>query len=53
MSFKSIDGSRLALQDYSKAPSSIAGDANSERGFTFDSIAVKDLTPKQRILNID
>jgi|LauGreDrversion4_2_1035121.scaffolds.fasta_scaffold1079189_1 hypothetical protein len=41
MSFKSIEGSRIALQDYSKAPSSIAGDANSERGFMLDNIGVR------------
>lgn len=54
-SFKSMDG-RLKLPDLSKAPSSVAGDLNSERGFVIDSYAIKevndfDVTPTQKFGN--
>jgi hypothetical protein len=54
-SFKSIDG-RIKLPELSKAPSSIAGDLNSERGFVIDSYAIKevnefDVTPTQKFGN--
>ena len=39
-SFKSIDIKTRILPELSKAPSSIAGDMNSERGFVLDSLGV-------------
>ena len=52
-SFKSIDAKTRVVHELSKAPSSVAGDVNSERGYVLDSIVVRatqdpDLTPSYK-----
>jgi hypothetical protein len=46
-SFRSNDGRLHLQQELSKAPSSVAGDLNSERGFVIDSFPLKEdeMTP--------